>query len=516
MGSRLSIFLAELKRRKVYRVAVVYAVLGVALIEGADLIFPRLLLPEWTVTLVVALVLLGFPAALALSWAFDVIPEGVKRATRVPLEEAQPEDAERAKFPDGAVREAVHEAEIFALPKGPVIAVLPFTNLSGNPDDEFFTDGITEDIITGLTRFTKLFVIARNSTFRFKGTAVDVQEVGRELGARYVLEGGIRRSARQLRVTAQLIDTRKRTHLWAETYDRDLTAGEVFAVQDEITDRVVATLAGAEGVLTRSGAREARAKPTDSLDAYEAVLRTFSYWDRQSPIEHLEVREALERAVEIDPEYGHAWACLSIVYLDEFRNGFNPRPDPLERALGAARKAVDLEPASHFSQHALAEVHFYRGELDAFFPVAQKAVQLNPNDCTVVAMTGLLTAYAGHWDRGLAMLEKAMALNPYHPGWYYFPLAFDHYRRGDYQRALEEAQRVEMPGYYPNHVVLAAIYGQLGREKDARAALENLLELFPRYGGRAREELGKWFRTGDMLEHVLDGLRKAGLAIPEA
>jgi adenylate cyclase len=179
MGSKLRIFLAELKRRKVYRVAVVYAVLGVALIEGADLIFPRLLLPDWTVTLVVVLVLLGFPVALGLSWAFEVTPERVKRAARDLPEEASPEDAKKAGPPGSAVHEAVHEEEVLALPKGPVIAVLPFTNMSGKPDDEFFTDGITEDIITGLARFTKLFVIARNSTSRFKGRAVDIQEEGR-------------------------------------------------------------------------------------------------------------------------------------------------------------------------------------------------------------------------------------------------------------------------------------------------------------------------------------------------
>jgi tetratricopeptide (TPR) repeat protein len=133
-----------------------------------------------------------------------------------------------------------------------------------------------------------------------------------------------------------------------------------------------------------------------------------------------------------------------------------------------------------------------------------------------MAMTGLLSAYAGEWESGMAMLEKAMALNPYHPGWYYFPLAFNHYRRRDYEPALEEALRVNMPGYHPNFIALAAIYGQLGREEEARAAAESLLQLFPDYGAHAREELGKWFFEADVLEHVLDGLRKAGLAIPKA
>jgi len=415
---RLSAFLTELKRRKVYRVAAVYATAGVAISLAVPDLFGAFDLPTSAARFVIVLILIGFPIALILAWAFEVSPEAAPRAP-AGGEVGPGSVGETVKTEPGAGER--DESPLLALPRGPVIAVLPFTNLSGNPGDDFFTDGITEDIITGLARFTHLFVIARNSTSRFKERGVDVREAGRDLGARYVLEGGIRRSAGHLRVSSQLIDAASGTHLWAETYDRELTAGEIFAVQDDITNRVIATLACAEGVLTRSGASQLRGKPTDSLDAYEAVLRAFSYWDRQAPAEHLEVREALERAVELDPQYGHAWACLALTYLDEFRVGFNPLPNPLKRALTAAQRSVDLEPASHLSHHALAQVHFYRGELDAFFPAAQRGVNLNPNDATTVAMTGLLTAYAGDWESGLALLEKAMVLNPYHPGWYYFP-----------------------------------------------------------------------------------------------
>lgn len=511
MASRLSSFLAELKRRKVYHVAAVYAAVGVAISLAVPDLFGAFDLPSSAARLVIVLIAIGFPLALVLAWAYEVKPEGTAQDEEGGAANAPQEDGGKGHASEGTIPDPA----LFALPKGPAIAVLPFTNMSGNPDDEFFTDGMTEDIITGLARFTNLFVIARNSTFRFKGQGVDVRAVGREVGARYVLEGAIRRSAGQLRVSSQLIDASTGTHLWAENYDRDLTTGEIFAVQDGITNRVVATLAGAEGVLTRSGASTLKSKPTDNLDAYEAVLRAFSYWDRQTPAEHLEVREALERGVELDPQYGHAWACLSIVYLDEFRVGFNPRPDPLERALEAAQRSVDLDPTGHLSQHALAQIHFYRGDLEAFFPAAQRGVQLNPNDSAIVAMTGLLTAYAGEWKTGLALLEKAMALDPYHPGWYYFPLAFEHYRNGNYERALEEARKVNMPGYYPTHMTLAAIYGQLGRTKEALVSIENLLQLFPGYGPRAWEELGKWFIKPDMVKHVVEGLRKAGLEIPE-
>ena len=511
MAFKFYSFLAEIKRRKVYHVAAAYAAVGIAISAAVPDLFAAFNLPSSAARLVIVLIAVGFPFALVLAWAFELTSERRGRIGRGLPEEASREDSGKA----GTKEAAAYESGLLALPKGPVIAVLPFNNMSGGSDDDFFTDGMTEDIATGLTRFTTLFVIARNSTARFKGQAADVREVGRALNARYVLAGGIRRSASHLRVNAQLIDASTGTHLWAETYDRDLTTGEIFGVQDDITNRVVAALAGAEGVLTRSGASNLRTKPTESLDAYEAVLRTFSYWDRQAPAEHLEVRESLERAVELDPHYGSAWACLATVYLDEFRVGFNPRPEPLERALVAAQKAVDLDPTGHLSQHALAQVRFYRRELDAFFPVAEKAVQLNPNDCTIVAMTGLLTAYAGEWEAGIAMLEKAMALNPHHPGWYYFPLAFNRYRKGDYEGGLKEAQKVKMPGYHPNHMALAAIFGQLGRKEEAEDAMDELLRLFPDYGAQAREELGKWFLTADMLEHLVEGLRKAGLLIPE-
>ena len=511
MSRRFRIFLNELRRRKVVHVAVVYVVVGIAVIEAADLILEPLRL-GWLYPAVVVLIVLFFPIALVLAWAFDVTPSGVVRASGLASTEKPVEAAARSE----AVGVTPEGAGVLPLPKGPVIAVLPFANVSGNREDEFFTDGMTEDIITALSRFTNLFVIARNSTSRYKGQSIDVREIRRDLGAEYVLEGAIRRSEAHLRVNVELLDASNGTHLWAETYDRDLTAGEVFAVQDQITNSVVATLADTSGVLARSGLSEAGKKPTDNLDAYEAVLRTYSYWDRQAPTEHHEVREALERAVELDADYANAWACLAIVYLDEFRSSFNPRPDPLGRALEAARHAVRLDPTSSFSHQALAQTQFYRKDLDAFFPAAERAVQLNPNDCTTVAMMGLLMAYAGRWEYGIQLIEKARALNPYHPGWYYLPLASNHYRAGDYEKALEAAQNVNMPGFWGSHMFLAAIYGQLGRTREAQVAVENLDGVFPDFKVWARRELEKWYVAAEMQDLFLDGLRKAGLTIPDS
>lgn len=507
MPHGLGPFLDELKRRKVIRAALMYVVVGLAVIEGADLILDPLQL-GWLYPAVVVLTLLFFPVAMVLAWSFDLTPRGVE-----PTAAADVGDGARAPAERGPAKASSGDGSL-PLPTGPVIAVLPLTNLGGTPDDDFFTDGITEDIITALARFTNLFVIARNSTARYKGVPVDVRQLRVDLGAQYVLEGGVRRSAAHLRVNVQLLDTSTGTHLWAETYDRDLTAGEIFAVQDEISDRIVATLADAGGVLTRSGLSDVRRRPTESLDAYEAVLRAFSYWERQTPAEHEEIRGALESAVELDPGYAHAWACLAILYLDEFRVAFNPRPDPLGRALDAAEEAVRLDSTNGFAHGMLAEIHFFRKDLDAFFRSVDRAVRLNPNDATTVAMLGLLRAYAGDWDQGLSLVERAMALNPHHPGWYHFAAMADHYRRREYERALEVGRRVDMPGYYPYHMWLAAIYGQLGRRREAESSLEHLLALFPGYPELARENLGMWLVSPEMQAHVLRGLRNAGLELP--
>ena len=276
---------------------------------------------------------------------------------------------------------------VLALPTGPTVAVLPFTNLSGDPEQEYFSDGLTDDIITALSRFRELFVIARNSTFRYKGKSVDVRELNRDLGARYVVEGSVRKAGTRLRVTVQLLDARDGTHLWADTYDRDLSASNIFAVQDEITEQVVGTIASNYGVISRARFAEIKEKPTDSLDAYECVLQVGAYYrDNYIASEHIKVRGCLERAVKSDPGYADAWAYLSFMYLDEYRFNYNPRPNSLVRALEAAQRAVDSDPTHQKAHEALATSYFYRHELDAFLAEADRAIALNPNNAGTAAI----------------------------------------------------------------------------------------------------------------------------------
>ena len=223
-------------------------------------------------------------------------------------------------------------------PSRPVIAVLPFTNMSGDPEQEYFADGITEDIITQLSRFQELGVIARNSTFQYKGQASDVRKVGSDLNASHIVEGSIRRSSDRIRVTVQLIDASDGNHLWSETYDRDLSAADVFAIQDDITARVATTIGDQHGVISRTGIEETRRKGPDNLSSYDCVLKKYEYDRLITEEAHISARDCLEMAVKRDANYAEAWAALSEMYAESHTTGFNPIERPVERALETAKK----------------------------------------------------------------------------------------------------------------------------------------------------------------------------------
>jgi len=413
---------------------------------------------------------------------------------------------------------SLDEDPILALPQGPRVAVLPFANLSGDPEQEYFADGITEEIIAELTRFSGLFVIARNSSFQYKGQSVDVRKVSRELGVRYVVEGSVRKAADTIRVTAQLLDAVEGTHLWAESYERDLDTANLFEVQDDIAGQIVATLADTYGVLTRAGLRETKQRGVESLDAYECILRDNEYRRADTPATHLVARQCLERLVEIDSDNAEAWARLSHAYVEEFSLGLNPRPDlydAMTRAYESAQRAVDLDSSSQWARVALARADFFRHERKPFLREAARAVELNPANADVLGVVGLYTAYSGQWDRGVELIERAMDLSPFYPGWYHVPLSFAHYRKGEYAEALAEAQQINSPTWWRQYLPTAIALAQLGRTDEARAALETMLELYPDFAKDPRGELRKWNWSSEGLAHVMDGLRKAGLDVAD-
>ncbi len=353
-------------------------------------------------------------------------------------------------------------------------------------------------------------VVARGSTAAFSDEGVDVRAVGRELGARYVMEGSLRRSGGTLRVSVQLVDAVSGAHLWAETYDRTYPPESNFELQDDVVRRIVSTIADTHGILPHSMSEALRGKSPDALTPYEAVLRGLSQVISVSAEEHASVRAGLERAVQEAPGYADSWALLSNMCREEYAHGFNPKPDPLGRALAAARRAVEIAPSNHLAFHALASAHFLRREFPAFRSAAERAIALNPMDGFTMAYLGSLIAYSGDWERGCAMAKRARELNPHHPSWYWFSDCFDAYRQGDYRAARDIARKIQMPGFWRMNLALAAAHGQLGERDPAAGALRELLAAKPEFASRAREELSKWWNA-DLVEHLMDGLRKAGL-----
>jgi len=390
------------------------------------------------------------------------------------------------------------------------VAVLPFKYGGGNTDLTALAEGLSEDIVTGFSRFSYLRVISRSSSSRYAHELLDVRSAGKALGARYVMEGSLRQAGAKVRIAVQLVDTSSGAHLWAETYDRSFSPETVFELQDDVVSRIVCTVADSHGVLPRSMSEAVRSKGSDQLSPYEALLHSFGYFERVSAEEHAVTRDNLERAVQQVPGHADCWAMLTILYVEEYIHGFNPKPDPLPRALAAARRAVEAAPSNHLAYHALATVLFYRRELQAFRNAADRAVALNPMDGYTAAYQGFLMAYAGDWERGCAWAERARKLNPHHPGWYWFPSVFDAYRKRDYRAAQDAALKINMPRFWRAHLALAVIRAQLGERDAARAALQQLLLLKPEFAASARQELGKTWDP-DLVEHLMDGLRKAGL-----
>ena len=394
------------------------------------------------------------------------------------------------------------------------VAVLPFKSRGSNPDLETLAEGLSEEIVIGLSRFSYLRVIARSSTLRYASETSDVRIIGKQLGARYVMEGSLREAGGMLRLAVQLVDATTGAHLWAETYERSFLPERIFSLQDDLVPRIVSSIADGHGVLPYTISEALRSKEPDDLSSYEAVLRSFGYGYRLNTEEHAIVRAALEQAVEKSPASSDAWAMLSMAYVEEYSNGFNRQPDPLGRALNAAQRAAEVGASNALAHDAIAKALFFRKEFQAFRIEAERAISLNPLNGPMVASLGGMISFSGDWERGCALIERVAQFHPRHPGWYWFALVFNAYRKGNYKEALGIALKIDLPHFFYTHVSTAVAYGQLGDVEAAAKAVRQLTSLRPDFPARAREEFEKWFDP-ELLEHVVDGLRKAGLEISD-
>jgi len=397
--------------------------------------------------------------------------------------------------------------KLLSLPDKPSIAVLPFVNMSGDADQEHFADGITEDIITELSRFRSLFVIARHSSFHYKGKSPRIPDVGRELGVAYVVEGSVRKAGNRVRITAQLIEAKGGKHLWAERYDRDLE--DIFAVQDEVASEIVTAVPGHVDIANRV---DAERKPANDLSAYDLVLRseTIFYRDWTS----LQIKELLEKALEIDPGYARAHGRLANFLAYSIFSHLFGYKETSSLARKHADTALQLDPNDPVVQATVAETHMLIGDHETARVHIEKAIALNPNDYNVMILAGMSFAYLGDHEEGLKWTRLAARRDPYSSNSVREGFFDCYYLAGRYEEAIEQTRGWRNPPPHI-HAELAAAYAMLGRMEEARAAAARFKQLDPK-GWEAtemRQAHARMCAKQADAERWLDGYRKAGVPV---
>ncbi len=387
----------------------------------------------------------------------------------------------------------------------PSIVVLPLSSMSGDAEQELFADGLTEDIITELSRFRELFVISRSSSFVFKGKSVNLREVARELGVQFVLEGSVRRVGNRIRVTVQLIDAELDRHVWAERFDREME--DVFAIQDEVVASIVATLAGRVEAASRDRAKN---KPTENMAAYECVLAGKTLHHRRSPEANKEALHMLDRAIQLDPGYAHAHAWKACVLGQAWANGWaNDRDATLRQVVAELEVALGLDDNDSDVHRILAAVNLIRGDHDQATYHQSRALQLNSNDDLIVVQQGEILTWQGQAEEGIGWVQKAMRLNPYHPERFWSHLARAYFMARRYAEAAEALHRITHLDVN-QRALLTATHAELGNEETARTNAAKLLEGEPNFRISAHIA-ALYFKQESDREHYREALRKAGL-----
>jgi TolB-like protein len=469
-------FLAELKRRRVGKVAIAYGTIAWLVTEASSVVLPALRLPDWTVTFVVVFLMVGFPVAMILAWIFDVGPQGIERteplageprATRLKLRIAYSLVVLLLMAGLGYVLYERGFGRAHAGQPHSSVAVLPFTNLSGDPARDYFSDGMSEELLNLLARIPGLQVASRTSSFAYKGRNVDIREVGRELGVETVLEGSVRQAGDQVRITAQLIDAETGFHLWSETYERRLE--DIFQVQDEIAAAIVDKLRIELAPQEQKLAVREKA-PTQNLQAYELYLQGRAAWKRRGEDNLRRAIDLYQRAIGLDPGFARAHAALASAYvvLPGYTREDGDEDKLLQLAEAAARQALSLDPKIGEAHAVLAQLNAQRGDLlDAesgfFF-----AVSLEPNEATPHHWYSLLLSRAGRIEQALVQAQRAQELDPTSPA-IAFNLANMYLIKGEDEQALRYAKLAQDLGLGKGaHGIELSVAIRRGQWDDAR------------------------------------------------
>jgi len=393
------------------------------------------------------------------------------------------------------------------LPDKPSVAVLPFANLSQDPAQEYFSDGVTEDLITGLSKVSGLFVIARNSVFTYKGKPVKVRDVGRDLGVRYVLEGGVQRSGSRVRITAQLVDASTGYHIWAERYDREVN--DIFALQDEVTQQIVRAMAVklTEGEKVRLGR-----PPTGVLEAYDLVLRGHDERRLSTRDGNAEARRLFVKALDLDPGYAAAYLGLSWTHLQSWQLLWSTDRESLARARDLAERAIALNESLVGAYHVLGQIYLWMKEHDRAIAQAKHAVALAPNDADGYETLAEILGWSGRAEESIGVIRHAMRLNPRYPFFYQWTLGHGYYLTERRQEALDAFARVvrENPNFFPAYAYRGVLFSELGRVKEAREAWGKASHLNPGVSMLSLRERIPYKRPAD-LDRLLTAAHRAGM-----
>ena len=391
------------------------------------------------------------------------------------------------------------------LPDKPSIAVLAFKNLTGDPGQEYFSDGISEEIITALSKIDRLFVIARNSSFIYKGKPVGVQQIGKELGVRYVLEGSVKKSGDQVRITAQLIDAIYGQHLWAERYDRDLK--DIFAIQDEITLKI---LTGLQVKLTEGEQARMWGKKYKNLEVYLKLMEGLSLWRKGTKESFIRYRQVAHEMIEMAPEYAIGYRFMAWSYWGRAISGVSPR-ESIAKAFELAQKALSIDETDAYSHSLVGNVYLMKRQYEKAIAAGEKSVELDPNSAYCHGLLGSILCYADRLDEGIDQLKHGIRLNPFPSYWYYLHLGRCYRQKGQYEEAATTLKKAvdRYPDAWINHMALSAVYILLDREEEGHAEAVKALELNPNF---SLERASKsWpYKNQDDLKLFVDALNKAG------
>ncbi len=391
----------------------------------------------------------------------------------------------------------------------PSIAVLPFDNMSGDPEQEYFADGLVEDIITNLSKLANLFVISRNSTFAYKGKATDVRKIAEDLGVGSVLEGSVRKAGDRVRITGQLIDAKTGSHLWAEKYDRQLA--DIFDLQDEITRKIVTALSVR---LTEGDQIQLRRRQTNSVEAWESYCRGQSYLRRFNKPDNEQAKQTLNKVITTDPKFASAWSHLAWAHYMDGRAGWAPSDEAFERAKDYANKSLSIDDRLPDAYAMLGAIALHRRSYSEAISLGKKAVELGPSVADNMVILGMTMNYSGRVNEALELVERAVRLSPHYPDWYLGIAGVSYFQLGRYENAIaaDKARLARTPDNTFSDFRLAAIYQKLGREEKAKAHAAQALKKNPSLS-LSQIEISEPYQDPEILQDYVELLRRTG--IPE-